>query len=473
LKRYTQTKTKQNKVNTNYTQQLLLAAIAGTSFEVAGVTFRMEEQSQPPLTLSAVQMVRLETGILHPASDTVEVNGKLYPAEDCCETTDGSMALESDCTRVYSGWSGPECRSASYEWYSKEQLEEALDNGEVNFAESRGVYYDGDNVVYCESSNANEHLGDVVEINGEYYFPDDDDIARDVHGDYFIQGDEDYVWLESQREYYPRDETHYCESAGEYEVGDESDCDECNSGNSRINRYHNSPSPHHHRGSSGWLVGFEVEKLSVDGCDEEGDSVEETPLFAGWECDSSCGVEGITHTYDPIDPATCLMFKQAVYASAEYVNGPCGKDCGGHINISNRGLAPYEVFERFRRYAPLWYAVYRFRLLNTYCCSDKPLSRTGDRYAPVRQKDFGIEIRLPNRVHNADVLNRRFDWVGVTCQAMDSNRLFGEYVKDSMPFLKESYGDRKRIALILRTARHFRKWFIDPTYTHPLIERFI
>jgi hypothetical protein len=204
-----------------------------------------------------------------------------------------------------------------------------------------------------------------------------------------------------------------------------------------------------------------------------GDRVEETPLFAGWECDSSCGVEGITHTYDPLDPATCFMFKQAVRASSEYVNGPCDQDCGGHINISNQGLAPYEVFERFRRYAPLWYAVYRFRLLNTYCCLDKPLSRTGDRYAPVRQKDFGIEIRLPNRVHNDDVLNRRFDWVGVTCQAMDKQRTFEEYVKASMPFLKDSYGDRKKVAFILRTARHFRKWFIDPTYTHPLIERFV
>ena len=117
----------------------------------------------------------------------------------------------------------------------------------------------------------------------------------------------------------------------------------------------------------------------------------------------------------------------------------------------------------FREYAPLWYAVYRNRLTNSYCRNDKKIEYGNDKYSPVITKSFGIEIRLPSRVHSCEQLTRRFEWVGETCQAIRDGKTFNQYVKSCRQLLLNgAYGtNRMKYARVLRLARKFRVWMLD------------
>ena len=117
----------------------------------------------------------------------------------------------------------------------------------------------------------------------------------------------------------------------------------------------------------------------------------------------------------------------------------------------------------FRTYAPLWYAVYRNRLNNTYCNNDKKIDHGSERYSPVRTKSFGIEVRLPSSVKNAEVLLRRFEWTGLTCIAIRDRVSFNQYVKSCREtLLNGAYsGNRDKYAKIVRLARDFRVWMLD------------
>lgn len=462
-----------NNANT-IARQALVAALAGSTFAIGGVEFKMFAPNNPrqdPLT--AVQVVRLHNGELHPHSDAVQIDDEWYPLSECVETTDGTFALEGQCRRIYNGWAHPHSIYARFEWFTSDQLDEASENGEVEYADQRGEYYTADDCVYTEHGE-HQHSDDCVCINGDYYLQDSDEVSIDGHGDYFLNSDDDWVYCESDNESWPRDECHYCENSAEYIHCDEDDCSSCgNDGSDRINRYHHSPSPYMHRGFSGWLVGFEVEKKSVGGNDDEGESVEATNLFAGWECDSSCGVEGITNCYDPLDPVTCNLFRTHVSEAEDYLNEPTDKTCGGHINISKAGTDSDELFCYFRNYAPLWYAAFRKRLQNTYCNGNKPLHASCDKYVPVNRKSFGIEIRIPARVQSSGILLRRFDWVGVTCQAIDDRLSFASYLKACKPIMLAAYGDRQKVAYIYRLARHFSKWMDNRSVVHPSIASYI
>lgn len=386
------------------------------------------------------------------------------------ETHDDSLARLDDCTEVKRGW-----YSVHRDWYSSEQLEEAEDNGEVGFVPSRDEYWHTDHLVRSEEEGGYLHNDDAVELGGEYYHTESDSVRYDHNGEAFHRDDDDYNFVESRGEWYHCSESHWSEDDEEYHVGDESDCDYCCGGSDRICRYHNSPKATLFRGVSPFLVGFEVEKTSIEGCDSEGERITETPLFSGWETDSSCGVEGITHAYDPLDADMVSRFRQDLLDSRDLVNEPCDKSCGGHINLSSTAHTPRELLALFRGYAPLWYAVYRSRLSNGYCGDhDKKIEHGREKYSPARTKDFGIEIRLPNRVRNAEVLGRRFDWMSITCQAMLDGKSFNAYVKDCRDLLLNGAyaGDRVKYAMILRFARRFRVWFMDGA-AHPSIQQWI
>jgi len=334
---------------------------------------------------------------------------------------------------------------------------------------SRDAYYTDQFVVWSAEGSEYLHCEDAVEVDGDYYHNDSESIACDGHGTWFRRGSDDWVYCDG--DYWPADECHIC--GDDWTHGDQDECNDCARSGSRINAYHSSPSPYLYRGSSGWLVGFEVEKTEVDGNTEEGESVEELPLFSGWETDGSCGVEGITNAYDPIDPSTRDTFLQHLRSSSEYVNEPTNDKCGGHINLSKSGLNNNELFDKFRQYAGIYYALYKGRLNNEYCCGNKSLLYSSDKYVTVKRKPFGIELRLVSRVPNDVVLARRFSLIAATCMCIDGNVGFYDALRIHKPTLLDAYSnDRKRVAEIFRLAKHFQKW-LHTNESHPSIERYI
>jgi len=377
------------------------------------------------------------------------------------ETYNGERAVMVDCTPVYNSSSTP--RWAETHYFTDQDIEDALDNDEIGFCCDRQAYYFSDYCVTTEDGET-EHIEDCVRVNYEWYLQSSDAICCDGHGIYFLDGDSDYVYCDDG-DYWPVDECHYCEEGHAYYHEDEEDCEYCNpqDRDGCVCRYHHSPAATIYRGMSGFAVGFEVEKVSANGADSEGDYVGEHPLFSGWETDASCGIEGITHAYDPIDLNTAAQFRDDLRASRGVVDAPWDSTCGGHINISSENHAPRELMSAFKTYAPLWYAVYRNRLNNNYCNNDKKIDHGSERYSPVRTKSFGIEVRLPSAVKNAEVLLRRFEWTGLTCIAIRDRVSFNSYVKSCRELLLNGAygGNRDKYAKIVRLARDFRVWMLD------------
>jgi hypothetical protein len=354
-------------------------------------------------------------------------------------------------------------------------LEELLEAEEVVECSEESEYWSRGSVVWSDVEDQWIPRPRAVCVQSEWVHMDSDCYGEDVHGEYFFHGSDDWVYVETDGEYYPRDEVHYCSETAEYRVGDDEECEYCNPTSEQICRYHKSRKPNLYRGISPFLVGFEVEKTEVNGSSDQGDFVEETPLFAGWETDASCGVEGITHAYDPLDAQRVNQFRQDLLDSLEYVNEPTDGSCGGHINVSSTEHTPRTLLERFRIYAPLWYSVYRKRLGNEYCGQyDKKCEHGQDKYSPVRTRSFGIEIRLPRRVTCDEVLLRRFQWMGITCQAMLDCRSFNSYVRECRDLLLNGAyrGNRAKYANILRHARRFRRWMLDGII-HPSIAELV
>jgi hypothetical protein len=314
-------------------------------------------------------------------------------------------------------------------------------------------------------------------IDGEWYH--ESECGTDGNGNAFHSEGDTHVYCEDG-EYWPRDECHYCESSNEYEHGDEedcSDCSRCNGSADHINEYHESPAPTFHGrydlGYSGWGIGFEVEKNESPGGDSsEGDYIGSTDLFAGWECDGSCGIEGITHVYDPLSKRT--LFEQHVVQAQRWLDAPADNRCGGHINISSREHTPRELLSELRNYAPLWYAIYRNRLNNSYCVEDKKVEHGTTKYSPLRTKSFGVELRLPPAVKNGDQLLRRFDLLAFACSAVDEGWSLNRYVRSCKTLLfEQAYrGNRKQYAKILRLTRHFNRWFLDG-HIHESIAQYV
>ena len=404
----------------------------------------LEEASQPRLTLTYVDPVT---------------------------TVDGSTAERAECTRV-----GTSAYRNTCDYYTPDQLEMAEEDGNVHWVESSDGYYYDSVCVYCEDEEY--HLAcDTVYVHGwGHYHNEDESLRTDGHGTTFVEGDDDYVYCEDDGEYWPVDECHHCDEVNQWVHEDEGDCEHCSPpeiGRGVICGYHSSPDEVKYRGQSPFLIGFEIEKNTIFGYCSEGAGIGEYDLIAGWERDGSCGVEGVTNCYDLLDPNVMAMFKRHVSGANDVLAEPCDSSCGGHINISWQGKTPRETLAAFRVYAPLWYALFRKRLNNTYCREDKKIEDRGIKYSPVRCKSFGIELRLPSRVLNAKHLLRRASLIAVTCRAMEECWTFNRFVRESRSILlKEAYnGDRKRYAKALRLARHFRIWMLDGI-VHPDITEY-
>jgi hypothetical protein len=319
----------------------------------------------------------------------------------------------------------------TYEWidvgYLTEEQSQIFHKSDIGFCSHLERYFPKTKLYALSESHYDEGKlahRDYVDrdINGCYILNQD---AVPVYGCYEkAHVDEDnLVWSDHHDMYLLRDDAVYPEDDPDTAYHEDSvfihndtyyTCQDA-AYEGCIRDYHDTPNGEHYIKDdnkdvlSKFTIGFEVEKTEVDGYSNCGDPVDEQPLFVGWETDSSCGVEGITHVYGLNN---LEKFEAHVHGSS-YVNEPTSQRCGGHINIcDNTSTIKYW---HIKSWCGLWWAMYRKRLRNDYSGGNKkvcPYESRNGRYQAIREKTMNgkplFELRLPNRVRNGDQLIRRF-----------------------------------------------------------------
>lgn len=274
----------------------------------------------------------------------------------------------------------------------------------------------------------------------------------------------------------------------------------------RISSYHRKPSPlahnetafkkdvegmsprHYSVGNAiykaNYTIGFEFEKTSL-----HRDAIKEYPLFTGFETDSSCGYEVVTHIL-PLLPASqwrtkiFSMFYDAQHCIDDNFS-PSDYRCGGHITIRVEGLTSAELVEKLRRNVGIVYALFRKRLKNTYSCHSLNLvgsdflhryiapthsgqgsgSSYTQRYSAILPKGNGlVEFRCVSRFTSVEQTILRYKLIQelVDFSINKPNGTFHSLLNKVEPILMKMYdADTDKVEEIKALAKDFRRYLVS------------
>ena len=244
---------------------------------------------------------------------------------------------------------------------------------------------------------------------------------------------------------------------------------------------------------SRFTIGFEVEKNSLSR-----GAVKEYELFCGFERDSSCGYEAVTHIL-PLLPSGQwrtkvydMMYKAERIIDDNYSTSD--KRCGGHVTIAVDGLSGDEVREAVRRNSGIILALFRKRLNNPYCganrrmqgnCDDifNSYSGTGAytrrgthwKYQTALVKGNCLEFRLVSKFDSVRQMMRRYElfYELVNYSVNKPNGSFKKFLKTIEPIVVSMYsGDKQKAEAVMALAVHFQK-FINTGDIHQDIAEFL
>lgn len=164
------------------------------------------------------------------------------------------------------------------------------------------------------------------------------------------------------------------------------------------------------------------------------------------------------------------------------INSETNERCGGHITVSckdPRFSSSSDLYDRIKIPMAILYSLYRYRLRNEYCNSNKILNKDNDIEnsritSPLNRKTGCIEIRLPNRVRNIEQLQRRYELMYEIMQgALIENQNFGQIVDRCYPIIVQMYdGSKSKADRIVELAFMFRN-FLATGEIHSEISEFI
>ena len=224
---------------------------------------------------------------------------------------------------------------------------------------------------------------------------------------------------------------------------------------------------------SKFAIGFEVEKNRL-----HRGAVKEYPLFSHFETDSSCGYEAVTNVL-PLIPKSMWrtkvfnMFTEAKriiddrYSPSDDRNGSGQFRCGGHMTISVDGMSGRDLLETLKPYCGIIYALYRFRLRNTYCSSNLFMDEDrsdmvnyhSDKYQPCKVMSNRIEFRLPSKISSTKDMRDRYELMYEMVDfTINDGRGFGMLLRKLKPLLTRIYnGDVEKVKEVTELAKHFQK----------------
>ena len=216
--------------------------------------------------------------------------------------------------------------------------------------------------------------------------------------------------------------------------------------------------------TSKFTIGMEVEKTQLHRL-----AVREYPLFAGFETDSSCGYEAVTHIL-PLLPAGKWRNKvfSMMYDAKEIIDdqySPSDMSCGGHITIAVEGMDGDELRAALKPFVGIIYALFRKRLTNKYSSCDLGLEEmpVRTRYKAILDKANCVEFRLISRFQSVKQMMRRYELIHeiVDFAVNNPNGNHNTLLKRCMPIVKSMYeGDMVKVDNIMTLAKAFRKFLV-------------
>lgn len=226
---------------------------------------------------------------------------------------------------------------------------------------------------------------------------------------------------------------------------------------------------------SKFTIGMEIEKNQF-----HRSAIYEYELFKGFERDGSCGYEAITHVL-PLLPAGSWRTKvfDMVYKAERIIEdrySPSDSRCGGHITLSAKGLSGRELMDAVREYSGIVYALFRYRLTNSYCRENKRMDSHyyGTRYQVCLLKDDRIEFRLPSRFESVKQVMRRYElFYELLDFAVNVKGSHSAFLKRVTPIVSSMYnGDTDKVKEVLSLAVDFQAYITTGVRT-PQTERFL
>jgi hypothetical protein len=228
---------------------------------------------------------------------------------------------------------------------------------------------------------------------------------------------------------------------------------------------------------SKFTIGFEVEKNQLSR-----NAVREYELFCGFERDSSCGYEAVTHIL-PLLPAGKWRTKvfDMMHKAEKIIDdsfSPSDKRCGGHITIAVDGLSGYELRDAIRKNCGIVYALFRNRLENYYCKNNNRLSNSypyDTRYQVTLAKGDLLEFRLPSRFESVKQMMRRYElfFELVNYSINNPGGSHDGFLKKIKPIILSMYnGDSDKTNEILRLSKLFRSYILKGE-VNPDIARYL
>lgn len=233
---------------------------------------------------------------------------------------------------------------------------------------------------------------------------------------------------------------------------------------------------------SKFTIGFEIEKNSLSRS-----AVREYELFCGFEHDGSCGFEAVTHVL-PLLPSGKWRNKvyDIIHKAERIIDdrySPSDRRCGGHVTIACDGLSGEELNEKVRNYSGIVFALFRKRLNNTYCSSNRRMFPAGMvsynggwhyKYQTALVKGNCLEFRVVSKFESVKQVMRRYElFHELVDYAVNEGGSFKTFLKRVEPIIRSMYnGDADKTSEILWLAKKFQT-FIDTGVIAPEIQEYL
>jgi hypothetical protein len=389
-----------------------------------------------------------------------------------------------------------ELRILYNEFTSRENVQKAItsiDEGcfnikDVNYSsyiEDKYYYYSQDDYVYlhdgdvihlddsfyCEGKDENYHIDDMQEVKGascSYYSKDYVRNNSDFYcydGEYYYYNslsDYDLAVAEDDNEVYHIDDLYYHDGDGWYTYEPDDDSD------TYVRGYHNNGfRTKDFNNKSKYKIGYEIEKEDRD--------VKESICIDDFEyhtqnlwrkesdgsLDDEAGYELISPTFE-FNITEIFKLIESNDELVKHINADYGKSCGGHINLSQKGLTGHELFDKIKGYTPLFYALYYGRVDKNYSKgkSNDDLKSENEKYQAIKIHDNRVEFRIISAVPNVKTLKWRTRLLAMILKNPTADVRLAYYNVDTKftRLLSETYNEEK-LSLLKKRFIKFTKEF--------------